>query len=335
MASIDIFQDDAFSVTTLTAAINNPPEGQIIPPPPPVEFDEEGISTLAVFIERDGDSLTLVPATERGSSPSVTTGSKRDAIPFKALHLATRATVLADEIQNVRSFGSETELETVQSIVSKRLAKMRARIDNTILFHRFGALTGKIYDADGTTELLDLFERFGITQESMNFALATGTTNIKQKIRDAKRKVEDILGGHFFISGWRGVCGRAFYDAFVDHDNVKKAYELWNEGAFLRSANEKGFEFGEVVWKPYFGKVGNTLFIDPDEAYLVPDGVSDLFISRFAPADYIETVNTMGVPYYAKQRITEFEKGVELELQSNPLNISTRPRAILKLTKTA
>jgi hypothetical protein len=263
----------------------------------------------------------------------VTIGGKRDVIPFSVLHLQTRATVYADEVQNARAFGSESELETIQNIVNKRLAKMRARIDSTLLFHRFGALTGKIYDADGTTLLLDLFSRFGITQETQSFALATATTNIQQKIRDAKRKVEDILSGSSFITGWDAICGRGFYDALVSHVKVEEAYNRWNDGAFLRSANLGGFEFGEVTWTPYYGKVGSTLFIDPDVAYLVPRGIPDFFISRFAPADYIETVNTLGLPYYAKQERIPFDKGVQLEAQTNPLNICTKPRAILKLTK--
>ncbi|MDR2366436.1 MAG: major capsid protein [Zoogloeaceae bacterium] len=333
MPTLDIFNDDAFSVTGLTLAINNPPEGQIIPAPSPVTFDEEGINTLSVFIERDGDALSLVPASERGSSKDVTIGAKRDVVPFEVTHLATRATVYADEVQNVRAFGSESELETVQNIVNKRLLKMRARIDATLLFHRFGAITGKIYDADGTTVLLDLFQRFNITQQSMSYDLATATTNIQKKIRDSKRLVEDALSGSQQITGWRGICGRGFYDAFVDHAKVAAAYDRWNDGAFLRSTNLNGFEFGEVLWTPYYGKVGSTLFLDPDTAYLIPEGIPDLFISRFAPADYIETVNTLGLPYYAKQRVLEFDKGIQLEAQTNPLNICTRPRVILKLTK--
>ena len=331
--TLDIFNDDAFGVTELTAAINNPPEGQILPPPTPVVFDEEGISTLTAFIERDGDSLTLIPATERGAPPDVTTGGKRDAIPFEALHLATHATILADEVQNVRAFGSESELETVQALVAKRLAKIRNRLDTTILFHRFGAITGKIYDANGTTVLLDLFDRFGIAQQTFGFALGTAGTNVAQKIRDAKRLAEDALGGYAFITGWDGICGRGFYDALVSHAKVEEAYNRWNEGAFLRSANEFGFEFGEVSWKPYYGKVGPTLFIDPDVAYLVPRGVPEHFITRFSPADYWETVNTPGLPYYAKQRLLEFDRGIQLEVQSNPLNLCTRPRAVIKLTK--
>jgi hypothetical protein len=58
----------------------------------------------------------------------------------------------------------------------------------------------------------------------------------------------------------------------------------------------------------------------------------ELLITRFAPADYIETVNTLGLPYYAKQEIMPFGKGVALEAQSNPIHLPTRPAAIVRLT---
>ena len=69
-----------------------------------------------------------------------------------------------------------------------------------------------------------------------------------------------------------------------------------------------------------------------DEAYAVPKGVPERFITRFAPADYMEAVNTNGLPYYAKQEAGKFGKAVELEAQSNPLHLCTRPRAVIKLS---
>ena len=63
--TLDIFNNDAFGVASLTAAINNPPEGQYVPTLLDSLFEEEGITTTSVMIERDGDALALVPATER------------------------------------------------------------------------------------------------------------------------------------------------------------------------------------------------------------------------------------------------------------------------------
>ncbi len=57
-----------------------------------------------------------------------------------------------------------------------------------------------------------------------------------------------------------------------------------------------------------------------------------MFITRYAPADYVETVNTVGIPYYSKAEAMRFNKGIELESQSNPLNLNTRPGAVVRLT---
>jgi hypothetical protein len=332
---LDIFNDDAFSLASLTASINTQPEGQAAPSELDALFDEEGITTTVVSIERENDSLILVPASERGAPGDVTLRPARDEIPFKTLHLPTRGAIKADEVQGVRAFGSETELQTVEAIVAGRLRKMRSRIEATIRYHRVGAITGKIYDADGQKVLLDLYARFGITQQTVAFTLAAEGTDVAQKIRDAKRKSEDVIAGTGVITGWLGICGRGFYDAFVGHATVKTAFDRWNDGQFLRDDLRKGFTYQDVVWKEYYGKVGNIDFIGTDDAYLIPIGIDDLFITRFAPADFMETVNTIGLPFYAAQEMMKMNKGVDLEAQSNPLNICTRPRAVIKLKKGA
>src|SRR5690606_26784981 len=123
--------------------------------------------------------------------------------------------------QNVRAFGSETETQTVQQLINQRLMKMRNRIDATLTYHKLGAVTGKIYDADGSNVLLDLYQRFGITQQTHSFSLGTGATKVQTKIREAMRKSEDALAGIAVITGWLGIVGRGFYDAFTSHDSVE------------------------------------------------------------------------------------------------------------------
>ncbi len=61
-------------------------------------------------------------------------------------------------------------------------------------------------------------------------------------------------------------------------------------------------------------------------------GVSGLFISRFAPADYIETVNTPGLPRYAKVWVPQNGKKAEIEVQTNVISLCTRPGALRRLT---
>ena len=89
---------------------------------------------------------------------------------------------------------------------------------------------------------------------------------------------------------------------------------------------------GGVLWKTYYGKVGTQLFIPANEAYLMPVGVPNQFTSTYGPADYMETVNTNGLPYYAKQELMPFDKGVELQAQTNVIHMNNRPNSVVKLT---
>lgn len=330
MPSLDIFNDDAFSMVNMTNSINT---GDHLPQRLAELglFSEEGIVTTSAMIEQRGETLSLVPAGTRGAPAEATAGDKAKLIPFPTVHLPQRATILADSIQNLRAFGSETELKTVQSLVNRRLAKLRRNIDATIEYHRMGAIKGQVLDADGSSVLLDLYTAFGVTQQTHNMALTTATTKVRAEIVKAKRKSENALGAQMY-RGMRAFCSSGFFDSLVAHAAVEAAFDRWMQGEFLRGDPRSGFYHGGVYWEEYRGNVGGVPFIADGEAYLVPEGVPDLFVTNYAPADYEDTVNTIGLPYYAKQEAMRMGKGREIEAQSNPLCLNTRPRAIIKLT---
>lgn len=330
MAMLDVFNQDAFSLQSLTAAINETPyvPGRISSLG---LFSEQGVNTTSVVIESQGGLLQLVQSAPRGAPGAPVGADKRKARSFLVPHLPQRAAILADEVQNVRAFGSESDVQAVQTVVNNRLGSMRRNLDATIEYHRLGAIKGLILDANGD-EIYDLFDEFGLTQQTVAMALGTAGTKVRNKVIEAKRKAEDELGGAM-VTGYRAFCGAGFFDALVSHQSVEAAYERWQNGEALRTDVRDGFPFAGVMFEEYRGKVGGVDFIGADEAYLVPEGVADLFITRFAPADYMETVNTNGLPYYAKQELMPFGKGVALEAQSNSLNLCTRPRAVIKLTK--
>jgi hypothetical protein len=90
--------------------------------------------------------------------------------------------------------------------------------------------------------------------------------------------------------------------------------------------------------------VGNTTFLEcrsapglpvripTGEAYLVPQGIAELLVTRYAPGDYMDAVNSPGLPLYLKSEELPFGKGYGLEAQSNPINFCSRPGAIIRLT---
>jgi hypothetical protein len=323
MADIEIFNDDAFSVSSLTAAIN---EQEYLPGRISSLglFQEEGITTLTVQVEKDGDTLALVPAGERGTSGLVVSGTKRNLIPFNTVHLPQRFAIKADEIQGIRAFGTRSELQAVQDVVNKRLAKARRQLDATHEFQRMGALNGQILDADGKTVLLDIYKTFGVSRKKMSMEMSNPDTELRVKCGEALDMQEDALGS-VTSSGARALCGKNFWNKMIVHKSVKETFLNSQQAAALRGDARESFEFGGIIWERYRGKIAGVTFIHDDKALLIAEGVPDLYISVFAPADYMETVNTEGVPYYSKIEPMPFNKGMAGEAQSNPLHLCTRP----------
>jgi len=326
---LDVFKADAFSMSSLTEAINLTPykPGRIASLG---YFQEEGVSTTTIQVERSHGSLRLVPNTPRGGISENVNADKRDLTPFIVPHLPERATIYADEIQNLRAFGQEGDVETMTTYVGQRLATMRSDIDATIEHHRMGAIKGQVMDSDGTSVIIDLFTSFGLAQSTMPFNLDTDTTDVRANCIIATRAQENILGGAA-MTGSRALCSDSFFDAFIAHPKVVSAYDRWNEGEFNRNDPRAGFLFGGIIWENYRGSVGGVKFVQDDTALLIPEGVRGLFITRFAPADTLNAANSMGLAYYAMQEELRMNKGIELEAQSNPANLCTRPDAIIKL----
>lgn len=336
MPTLDIFNNDAFSLVNMTKAINDAPyqPGRISQLG---LFSEEGINTTVLSIEQEGTTLSLVPAGQRGQSGQLVVSDKRKLIPISTIHLPQRASVLADEVQGIRAFGTESELETVQNVINKRLNKMRRNLDTTIEYQRMGAIKGQVLDADGSTVLLDMFTTFNVSKQTQSMSLGTSVTKVKNLVVAARRKMEAQLGALQY-RGIRVLCAADFFDSLVEHDAVKAAYDRWMSGDFLRNdqsnanGNPNGFFFAGVFWEEYRGQVGANKFIADGKAYMIPEGVPDLFVTNYAPADYMETANTIGLPYYAKQELKPMNKGVDIESQSNPISICTRPSAIVELS---
>lgn len=332
MATLDIFNDDAFSVSALTQTIVDIPR---VPTQLGDEklFSEYGIRTTTMMIEREGSTLKLVPTAPRGGVRDTVGRGKRKMIPIAAVHLPQGDAVMADEVQGIRAFGSETEVQGVQQLIKRQLTAMKGNIDLTLEHMRVGALKGQVLDADGVTVLWDLYQIFGMTRQVIGFNINTASSSVdlRQKTEDLKRAIQRKLGGKSF-SRVRVKCSDSWFDKFVGHDKMFKTWELWNNGAFNRDHPGTTFVFNSVVFQVYAGGVGDKDFIPENKAYAYPEGVRDLFQIAYAPGDYMDTVNTLGVPYYASQERMPHNKGVDLESQSNPIVLNTLPEVVIELT---
>jgi len=342
---LDVFQtNNAFNMTSLTMAINKEPfvpgrAGQLI------NWNPSGVTTLTMMIEERNGVLTIINPSPRGGVGDTVDKEKRVIRPIMIPHYQRNDGVYADEVQGIREFGQEQSVETLQNVIQARLAKHARDFDLTLEYQRVGALKGVILNGD-TTTLLDLFTLFGVTQEAeVDFDLdnATPASGALRKVcAGVTRKIADNMGGEAFF-GVHAICGDAFFDDLLGHVEVRASYLGYDMAAVLRNGyvypnNEQkvygAFEFGGIVWENYKGTVNGSKIVDTDKCHIFPMGAPDLFQTKFGPADYMETVNTVGLPRYAKQFLMPNDKGVNLEMQSNMISFCTRPKTLMKGKRT-
>ena len=334
----DVFRSNLFTSVALVAAIN-----EIAYVPQRLMevgiFDVQGIPTTVAFIEKKGETLALVPNTPRGGPGTSVAIDKREAIPFQSTHLELTDKIYADEIQNVRSFGNGNQLQGVEEVRDQRLTKMSRSLDLTLEYHRLGAIQGLVLDADGTTVIEDLYDKFGISEPAaidMNLDAAWTSEDggvVRKKLAGVTRGVDDSLGG-LKPSGYWAPCGDDFFDALTGHPEIRDTYLRQSEARELRGDGRRAFSYGGVEWENYRGQ--GAVALADNVARIVPIGVPELFKTLFAPADTMAAVNTLGLPKYASAAPdpSGHDKFIEVASQSNPINFCTRPGALRKLTLT-
>ncbi|POA25664.1 MULTISPECIES: major capsid protein [unclassified Pseudomonas] len=319
---------DMFSVANLTAAVNKLPA---IPGKVGAMglFDEKGVTSTSVVIDEREGRLVLVPNTSRNDDPAPMKGSKRKRRTFETLHLPLNRPILPSQLQGVAAFGQEDATAPVATVINDNLQELKNSIEATREFQRVGALRGKLLDADGEV-ISDLFKEFEVSQKKITVALSNAGTNVRKACLDAKRFAESKLGG-VMVTGFRALCGPDWFDAMIDHEKVKAAFANYQEaqdrlGGDVRS----GFTFGGIEFIEYDVTVSGQRFIPADIAQVFPvaRGVFRMFN---APANYNETVNTIGQPFYSKAEERKLGKGWDVEAQANPLAMCLFPEALVEL----
>jgi hypothetical protein len=330
---LDIFRDDAFSVTSLTDAIEKLPFvpgrlGQL------GIFSPTSVATTTVVLEEREGLLDLIAPTPRGGPGETIDVAKRVARALVIPKFEINDAIMAEEVQGVRAFGSQSQVEMLQNKVGERLVNHLQRHAVTEEYARIGAIKGIVTYKGGST--LNLYTTFDVSaQTEVDFSFDTAADGeLRETCANVVRTISDELGGTP-VSGFRAVCGRQFFNDLIKNGEVRDTYLGWVQAEELRKGYAfGGFEFGGITWEEYRGNIGGTSFVHTDKCHIFPEGVPNLFRTYYGPADYIETVNTPGLSRYAKQYEMPSGKGIHLDSQMNTLNICTRPRALVQGRRT-
>lgn len=344
MAHMDIFKSSAFSMVSLTEALNNAPfqpsflrDLNIFAPRP--------VRTTTVSVEERNGTLSLIQTSERGAPLAEADVEKRKLRDFRTVRIAKHDRIMADSLQNIRAFGSETELSQVIDEINMRMngpTGLMRDIELTWENMMLGAIQGVVVDADGST-IYDYFSEFGITPAAEidfdldNASPASGA--VRKKCTQVVRQMMRAANG-----GWipgrtyvMALCGDAFWDDLTAHVEIRQTYLNTMEARDLRQGLAyESFNYGGITWVNYRGTDdGSTVAIHTDKAKFFPVNGNGVFQIAYSPAETFDYVNTPGLPVYALVIPDEKRNAyVDLEVYSYPLPICTRPAMLQSARRT-
>ncbi|MGY6709713.1 MAG: major capsid protein [Rhizobiaceae bacterium] len=291
--------------------------------------------TIAVA-NREG-TLMLIPTSETGAPPEELIPRGAKVRKFDAVRLAKGSTIYAIELAGVLSLPFDEQTKEIAEEVTERTGHILDDLELTWEYQRFGAVQGRVLDADGSTILFDWYDEWGIEEPAeVNFALNNAETDVRKKCRDVKRAMQKAAKGVWSPSTRVGaLVGDTFFDMLVNHPQIKET-KLGTERAAMLE-NIEGYsaiEIEGITFINYRGTDdGSTIAIGTAKARFFPIGARGAFKVGWAPAsEFKPYVNKKGREYYGL--VLEDKSGRDewdrVEMYSYPLFICTRPEMLLR-----
>ena len=300
-------------------------------------FGEEGVAQHSVTVESSEGTLGLVTDKVRGERNNVGKSDTRALRSFPIPHFPMDDAVKPEDVQGKRAYGSADQAETEAAVIARKLERIRMNHSVTLEAARAFAITnGAIYAPNGTVSG-NFYTDFGITRKSIDFVLGTSTTDLNAKSEEGIAHIQDTIQSGEVVSNIIVLCSPAFFGKLINHATVKEAYKYYTSTQEplrnrLGSGVYRRFVHGGVEYVEYRGSYNGTALIPAGEAYMLPQGTSDMFKTYFSPANKFQFVNTIGEQAYVFTYRAPTDSEILIQSESNFLNLIRRPQAVVQLT---
>lgn len=349
MAHMDVFSGRPFKMVELSAAVQRAPYkprflGDLN------LFTPKRVRTPLVSIEGKGGVLSLIQTSERGAPLDEGKREKREMKDFRTARIARGHTLFATELDGIRAFGTESELQSVQNEIAEIMdgtTGLRSAVELTHENMRLGAVQGIVVDADGST-IYNWFSEFGIAQpDEIDFDLDNLDTEhvkagpVRKKCNLVTRAMQRAAGGAWLDGNTYavGLCGDSFWDDLTANPEVRATFLNQQQASELRSNVGRAFSsfmYGDILFVNYRGTDDNsTVAVNTNACKFFPAGAPGAFISAFSPGEFLPFVNTPGQDVYAMVIIDKDRQAwARPEIYSYPLFICTRPGMLQRAKRT-
>lgn len=332
---ITLLQDDTFSASTLTEAVNRDPKvwrklksmGL---------FEPDPLTTTTVVIDVEEGAVSVMPQTSRGGPSSTQKPRSPKAVTLTVPNFKRKDYVTAGDLQNVVDV-SERSLISLQRAIGKKARPLDDAMELTHEFLIAKALQGTVADAEGNT-IVNLFTAFGKTQTTIDFNFGANG-NVIGTADALDTAMEKALGNETH-SATLVLCSPGFWTAMLANKTIFDIYKNREVGPNpLINDLRNSFAFQNLVFVQYAGSVtinGNEVpFVPANEAIALPLGTRNTFKMYYAPADLLEFANTEAQPKYLTQSLEkqDGEDKIVVRAETNPLPICNKPDVLIRVTK--
>ena len=301
-------------------------------------FRSDSINTTHVRVQEVNGVLSLIPSQPRGSESNKNVSGNRRFHYVEIPHFPLNDQILATDVQDVVDFDTGEMSDSVVEAVARSLADQRNKHAITLEHLLCTALNGKVLDADGSV-LVNYFTQFGVTPKVIDIALSSSTLDVRGKTFEVTRHIEDNLLGDV-MNETLVLASPAFFDAFVGHKNVEKAFVNTTTAQNMVGGDVRtGFKFGSITLVEYRGKAdgigGVRNFIPENKALAIPLGTQNTFELWYGPPVLNGVTNAnrkASIGPYALTTTDTKGRFVDVDTELNCLPLVRRPGVLVELT---
>lgn len=299
-------------------------------------FAEESVAEHVVVFEEIKKDGALIVDRVRGDRATVGKDATRKLHSFAVPHFPYDDAISPQDLQGKRAYGKEG-VETLAEVRTRKMERIRQNHAWTLEFARAQAITaGTVYAPSGTVSQ-DWYAEFGVTRLSVDFALATGSTEVLEKIEQVIAHQQDNAFGET-MTGCVALCSPEFFGKLIKHPSIKTAYQYYQSTQEplrqrLGGANtlHRKFEHGGCMFVEMRDTYAGQRLIPAGKAFCVPTG-TNAFKTYFSPANRFGLVNTLGEQVYMFESADNKGTKIEIESESNHVSALLRPQMVVELT---
>lgn len=307
----------------------------------------EGKASKYVRIEfRDGE-LYVLAAKPRGGPSEIGGEESQNGIILEIPHFPHLDKISVDDVDGLLEVvNGQIVPASIDRELTSKLISIRKKHSITREYVRIGMLKGLIKDGRGRT-LYDLYDVFGITKKSIDFALGTDTTNVREKCEELNDHITTNLRGET-TTGVEVIVDTKFFGKLIEHPKVEKFW-VQAQNANLHAKLERErlggnwgrvFEFGDIFWREYKGglpvrNVNDEVVTEKNVAdntgHAYPTGTQSMFRTFDGPfyhmnrANQVPSDGDVGEPILITTKELDHGEGIELKSQSNVLAVCKQP----------